>query len=62
VRPGGHRQINNEDTTCLMADPLSRNVAFGELLLWSLTGHTPPCYQPYANPSPVLPVPPWTTD
>jgi hypothetical protein len=41
--------INGEDTTCLMADPLSRDVAFGELLLWSLAGHTPPRYQPYAG-------------
>ena len=40
--------INDEDTTCLMADPLSRDVAFGELLLWSLAGHIPPRYQPYA--------------
>jgi transcriptional regulator with XRE-family HTH domain len=39
--------INDEDTTCLMADPLSRDVAFGELLLWSLAGHVPPRYQPY---------------
>jgi hypothetical protein len=39
--------INGEDTTCLMADPLSRGVAFGELLLWSLAGHVPPRYQPY---------------
>ena len=39
--------INDEDTTCLMADPLSRDVAFGELLLWSLAGHIPPRYQPY---------------
>ena len=39
--------INDEDTTCLMADPLCRDVAFGELLLWSLAGHIPPRYQPY---------------
>jgi hypothetical protein len=41
--------INDADTTCLMADPLSRDAAFGELLLWSLAGHIPPRYQPYAN-------------
>jgi transcriptional regulator with XRE-family HTH domain len=39
--------INDEDTICLMADPLSRDAAFGELLLWSLAGHVPPRYQPY---------------
>jgi transcriptional regulator with XRE-family HTH domain len=41
--------INDEDTTCLMANPLSRDVNFGELLLWSLTGHIPLRYRPYAN-------------
>jgi hypothetical protein len=41
--------INDEDTTCLMADPLSRDAAFGELLLWSLAGHIPPRYQPYTT-------------
>ena len=49
--------INDEDTTCLMADPLSRDVAFGELLLWSLAGHIPPRYQPYFSPTPLPPVP-----
>jgi hypothetical protein len=41
--------INDEDTACLMADPLSSDVAFGELLLWSLAGHIPPRYQPYST-------------
>jgi transcriptional regulator with XRE-family HTH domain len=41
--------INDEDTTCLMADPLSRDIAFGELLLWSLAGHIPPRYQSYTT-------------
>ncbi|MGH3276862.1 MAG: helix-turn-helix domain-containing protein [Streptosporangiaceae bacterium] len=41
--------INDEDTSCLMADPISRDVAFGELLLWSLAGHIPPRYQPYTT-------------
>ena len=41
--------INDEDTTCLMADPLSRDVSFGELLLWSLAGHIPPRYRPYTG-------------
>jgi hypothetical protein len=43
--------INGEDTTCLMADPLSRDVAFGELLLWSLVGHTPSRYKSYTKSS-----------
>jgi hypothetical protein len=54
--------INDEDTTCLMADPLSRHVAFGELLLWSLAGHIPPRYQRYADPSRPFPAPPSATD
>lgn len=45
---------NDEDTTCLMADPISRDVAFGELMLWTLGGHIPPRYQPYADPGPLL--------
>jgi transcriptional regulator with XRE-family HTH domain len=53
---------NDEDTTCLMADPLSREVAFGELLLWSLAGHIPPRYQRYADPSRPFPAPPCATD
>jgi transcriptional regulator with XRE-family HTH domain len=54
--------INGEDTTCLMADPLSRDAAFGELLLWSLAGHIPPRYRPYSNAGSSLPTAPWTTD
>jgi len=50
--------INDEDTTCLMADPLSRDVAFGELLLWSLADHIPPRYQPYVKPGTLLRKPP----
>jgi len=41
--------INDEDTTCLIADPLSRDVSFGELLLWSLAGHVPSRYQSYTG-------------
>jgi transcriptional regulator with XRE-family HTH domain len=40
---------NDEDTTCLMADPISREAAFGELLLWSLAGHIPLRYRPYTT-------------
>jgi hypothetical protein len=54
--------INDEDTTCLMADPLSREAAFGEFLLWSLGGHIPPRYRPYADPGPLVAEPPWSTD
>ena len=54
--------INDEDTTCLMADPLSRDVAFGELLLWSLAGHIPPRYQPYASAEPLHPTSPRATE
>ena len=45
---------DDEDTACLMADPISRDVAFGELMLWTLGGHIPPRYQPYAEPGPLL--------
>jgi transcriptional regulator with XRE-family HTH domain len=53
--------INDEDTTCLMADPLSHEAAFGDLLLWSLGGHIPPRYRPYADPGPLVAEPPWPT-
>lgn len=42
------------DTACLMADPISHDVAFGELMLWALGGHIPQRYQPYAEPGPLL--------
>ena len=45
---------DDEDTTCLMADPISHDVAFGELMLWALGGHIPPRYQPYAEQGPLL--------
>jgi hypothetical protein len=54
--------INDEDTTCLMSDPLSRDAAFGELLLWSLAGHIPPRYQPYADSDSLVARPPWATE
>lgn len=54
--------INDEDTTCLMADPLSRDVAFGELLLWSLAGQIPPRYQPYSSAGPLHPTSPRATE
>ena len=45
---------DDEDISCLLADPISHDVAFGELMLWALGGHVPPRYQPYAEPGPLL--------
>ena len=50
--------VDDEDTTCLMADPLSRDASFGELLLWALGGHLPPRYRLYARSDP-LSTRPW---
>ena len=38
--------FNGEDMSCLMADPISRETAFGELFLWSLGGQVPARYLP----------------
>ena len=46
--------IDGEDTTCLMADPVTSEVAFSELLAWSLAGVIPTRYRPYAEPGPPL--------
>jgi transcriptional regulator with XRE-family HTH domain len=45
---------DHEDTACLMADPITRETAFGELLAWCLAGHVPERYQPYADQGPLL--------
>jgi len=45
---------DHKDTTCLMADRVANEIAFGELLAWSLTGNLPARYQPYADPVPLL--------
>jgi hypothetical protein len=44
----------HEDITGLIADPVTRETAFGELLTWSLAGHVPDRYQPYADQRPLL--------
>lgn len=43
-----------EDTTCLLADPLIADAAFGELMAWSLEGRVPERYLPYATPGPLV--------
>jgi transcriptional regulator with XRE-family HTH domain len=45
---------DHEDTTCLMADPVTNDVAFGELLAWCLSGEVPDRYRPHAEPGPLL--------
>ncbi len=45
---------DHEDTACLMADPVTKEVAFGELLAWCLAGDVPDRYRPYADPGPLL--------
>jgi transcriptional regulator with XRE-family HTH domain len=45
---------DDEDTACLMADPVTREAAFGELMQWTISGHIPSRYQPYADPGPLL--------
>ena len=37
------------DMACLLADPVASQEAFRELLAWSLTGHAPDRYRPYAT-------------
>src|SRR5487761_1474507 len=46
--------VQNADTTCMMADPLASETAFGELLAWALAGRVPPRYEPSAIPGPLL--------
>jgi transcriptional regulator with XRE-family HTH domain len=38
-----------EDPTCLMADPITADRAFGELMAWCLEGRVPQRYRPYAT-------------
>ncbi len=45
----------SEDISCLLADPLAREDAFGELLAWSIADQRPARYQPFANPGRLLP-------
>lgn len=44
----------SEDVTCLLADPITSDSAFGELLAWCLDGRVPPRYRPYAAPGPLI--------
>ena len=43
-----------EPVSCLVADPITGERAFRELLSWSMTGPTPARYRSYATPSPLL--------
>ncbi len=44
----------SEDTTCLLADPITTDGAFGELMAWCLEGRAPQRYRPYATTSPLV--------
>ncbi len=39
----------HDDLACLLADPLAREAAFGELLGWAISGHTPARYTPFRD-------------
>jgi hypothetical protein len=39
-----------EDVTCLLADPITTENGFHDLLAWALTGHAPARYRPYVVP------------
>jgi DNA-binding transcriptional regulator YiaG len=43
-----------EDTTCLLADPITADGAFGELMTWCLEGRVPQRYLPYAITGPLV--------
>lgn len=45
---------DHEDPTCLIADPVTSEVPFRELLTWSLTGSVPARYRPYAAEQPLV--------
>jgi hypothetical protein len=45
---------DHENITGLMADPVTRETAFSELLAWYLAGPVPHRYQPYTDPAPLL--------
>jgi Holliday junction resolvasome RuvABC ATP-dependent DNA helicase subunit len=46
--------VGHEDISCLMADPVTRETAFSELLTWSIGGQVPDRYEPYADERPLL--------
>jgi transcriptional regulator with XRE-family HTH domain len=43
----------HEDITSLIADPITRETAFGEMLAWRVAGRVPERYKPYADPGPL---------
>jgi transcriptional regulator with XRE-family HTH domain len=45
---------DSEDIRCLMSDPIAAEEAFAELVAWSISGHRPARYRPYAGPGPLL--------
>ena len=45
---------DHEDITGLMADPITRETAFSQLLTWCLAGPVPHRYLRYADPAPLL--------
>ena len=47
--------VDSEDASCLLADPLAREEAFGELLAWAIAGDVPARHRPYAGQGPLLP-------
>jgi hypothetical protein len=44
----------SEDVSCLLADPITGERAFRELLSWSMTGQIPPRYRRYIASSPLI--------
>jgi hypothetical protein len=43
-----------EDVTCLLADPITADGTFDELMAWCLEGRVPQRYLPYATPGPLV--------
>jgi hypothetical protein len=43
-----------EDVTCLLADSITADDSFGELMAWCLEGRIPQRYLPYATPGPLV--------
>jgi transcriptional regulator with XRE-family HTH domain len=43
-----------EDVACLLADPLTADGSFGELMTWCLEGRVPQRYLPYATSGPLV--------
>ncbi len=44
----------SENVTCLLADPITADGAFGELMAWCLEGRVPQRYRPYAVTGPLI--------